>query len=77
MEQVNLKGYQISGKAAHILSVMPVGGEVTSSELEMRLPYTAKEIGATISNDLYMKYVTRRRPSSKSEGAGWIWIRTR
>lgn len=54
----------LSQKAAAILEEIPYDVSVTSSELSQRLPYNSREIGATISSDLLIKYVRREKTSN-------------
>ena len=60
----------LSQKAATILEHIPFNEPVTSSQLSRRLPYNSRQIGATISNDLLRKYVTRQKGQN-----GWQYTR--
>jgi len=60
----------LSAKAAAILEKIPYDDTVTSNQLSRHLPYNSREIGATISSDLLIKYVTREKSSN-----GWAWRR--
>jgi hypothetical protein len=60
----------LSAKAAAILEQIPWDTPVTSSQLSQSLPYTSREIGATISSDLLIKYVVRKKDLN-----GWAYLR--
>ena len=60
----------LSAKAAAILEQIPWDTPVTSSQLSVKLPYNSREIGATISSDLLLKYVRREKDVN-----GWSYSR--
>lgn len=54
----------LSAKAAAILEQIPWDKPVTSNQLSATLPYNSREIGATISSDLLLKFVRREKTSN-------------
>jgi len=65
-EPVDGRRLGLSTKAAAILAQIPYSRTqaLESNQLSQRLPYNSREIGATISSDLLIKYVAREKASN-------------
>jgi len=64
----------LSEKAATILHHIPYDKKnpISSKEIEPNVPYNSREIAATISQDLHLKYVARIKGKN-----GWAYFRIR